>query len=406
MPATVSAVRSSGVLLHVTSLPSGRLDEDAYRFVDWLVAAGQSWWQVLPLHPPDAVGSPYASASAFAGWDGLLALSAPSPAAQDEAKPEITGAWLDEWVAFAGEAQRERQQLFQREWLALRRYANARGIHLIGDIPLYVDGGSVDVAAHPQLFDHDLRAGAAPSSTHPNGQVWGMPVYDWAANAAESYAWWLDRLARELELFDLVRIDHFRGLVKFWAIPAGEDDPLAGSWYPGPGRDLFEAARRRLDGLPFILENLGLITPDVDELQAQLGLPGMNVVTRGRADAGHPAEWRDDSVLYTSTHDSDTLMGWWSSTGRALFSELARGARPGQDEHAALLERALTTPNPLVIVSAQDVLGLGSEARMNTPGTVRPHNWTWQLSRALDERQAEQLRHLTERSGRLPQSKS
>ena len=211
-------VRSSGVLLHVTSLPSGRLDEDAYEFVDWLVEAGQSWWQLLPLHIPDELGSPYSSSSAFAGFEGLLSLPGSrhyDSGEGDEGAPQ--GAWVEEWVQFAGESERRAQTRFQREWLALRSYANERGIRLIGDIPLYVAGNSCDAIAHPSLFDRSVVAGASPSQNHPEGQRWGMPVFDWPEHARTGFAWWLARLERELELFDLLRIDHFRGLVKYWS---------------------------------------------------------------------------------------------------------------------------------------------------------------------------------------------
>ena len=396
MTSVLGGVRSSGVLLHVTSLPSGCLDEEAYRFVDWLVEAGQSWWQLLPLHIPDSHGSPYASRSAFAGYDGLLAPPG-SPyhddGAGDEGAPE--GAWLDEWIAFAGEDERRAQTRFQREWLALKRYANERGVRLIGDIPLYVAGDSCDALTHPELFDRSVVAGAAPSLNHPEGQRWGMPVFDWTAHAADGYAWWLSRLERELELFDLLRIDHFRGLVKFWELPLDEPDPANGFWGDGPGMAFFDAARERLGGLPFILEDLGHITPDVVELREALGLPGMNVVARV-ADI----DWRTDSVLYTSTHDSETLAQWWQRWGRENQPRLAAHRKPGESEHRALLQNVLAVENALVVIPAQDLLGLGAEGRMNRPGTVNGSNWKWKLDRPLTSEQARLLREWTEDAGR------
>ena len=389
-------LRSSGVLLHVTSLPSGRLDDEAYRFVDWLVEAGQAWWQLLPLHIPDKLGSPYSSRSAFAGHVGLLA----PPGSQhyddgdgENGAPE--GNWLEEWVRFAGESERRAQTRFQREWLALRQYANERGIRLIGDIPLYVAGDSCDALTHPGLFDRSVVAGAAPSLNHPEGQRWGMPVFDWPAHAAEGYAWWLARLERELELFDLLRIDHFRGLVKFWELPLDEEDPSQGFWGEGPGMAFFDAARERLGGLPLILEDLGHITPDVVALREAVGLPGMNVVARV-ADA----DWRSDSVLYTSTHDSDTLAGWWQRWGRANQPHLAAGAVSAVDEHRALLQNVLAAENELVVIPAQDLLWLGSEARMNRPGTADGTNWRWKLEQPLSAAQAIWLAELTANAGR------
>jgi 4-alpha-glucanotransferase len=223
-----------------------------------------------------------------------------------------------------------------------------------------------------------------------------MPVFDWPAHAADGFAWWLARLERELELFDLIRIDHFRGLVKFWQLPLDEPDPTKGSWGEGPGMAFFDAIRERFDGLPLILEDLGYITPDVIELREELGVPGMNVVARvGDID------WRSDSVIYTSTHDSDTLMGWWNRWGRENQPQLASGATSAASEHDALLEHVLATDNELVVIPAQDLLGLGSDARMNRPGTVDPRNWGWKLEEPLSLEQAEWLSGLTASAGRL-----
>ncbi len=392
---TVSS-RSSGVLLHVTSLPSGRLDEEAYRFVDWLVAAGQSWWQLLPVSIPDELRSPYSSPSAFAGHEGLL--SSPSSEHHDSgagAEGWPRGSWLDEWVQYAGEPERRAQVRFQREWLALKHYANERGVRLIGDIPLYVAGDSCDVAAHPALFDSSVVAGAAPSRNHPDGQRWGMPVFHWPSHAADGYAWWLARLERQRELFDLLRLDHFRGLVHFWNLPLDEEDPTKGSWGEGPGMAFFDAVRAQFGGLPLIVEDLGFITPDVIALREALGVPGMNVVARVAE-----LDWRSDSVLYTSTHDSDTLAGWWQRWGRENQPQLAAGAVSEADEHRALLQNVLAVENELVIIPAQDLLWLGSEARMNRPGTVAESNWAWRLDTSLTDEQAAWLAELTVTAGR------
>ncbi len=396
MTGVFHGTRSSGVLLHITSLPSGRLDEDAYAFVDWLVEAGQSWWQLLPLHIPDGHGSPYSSRSAFAGWEGLLAPAGSRYRDDGEGgKGAPEGRWLEEWVAFAGEDERRAQTRFQREWLALKRYANERGIRLIGDIPLYVSGDSCDALTHPDLFDRAMVAGAAPSLNHPEGQKWGMPVFDWPVHAATGFAWWLARIERELELFDLLRIDHFRGLVHFWQLPPHEQDPSQGSWGEGPGKAFFDAIRERVGGLPLIVEDLGHITPDVEALREALNLPGMNVASRIAA-----SDWRTDSVLYTSTHDSDTLKGWWERWGRENRPQLAAGARGRDDEFRAVLRNVLAADNELVILQAQDLLGLGSEARMNRPGTVGNGNWKWRLERPFTSSQAKLLAEWTAGAGR------
>ena len=243
-----------------------------------------------------------------------------------------------------------------------------------------------------------MVAGAAPSLNHPEGQRWGMPVFDWPAHAATGFAWWLARIERELELFDLLRIDHFRGLVKFWELPPDEDDPSRGIWGEGPGMAFFDAIRERIGGLPLILEDLGHITPDVVELRDALDLPGMNVVARVS-----DIDWRTDSVLYTSTHDSDTLAGWWNRWGREHQPQLAAGASSREGEHRALLQNVLAVPNELVVIPAQDLLGLGSEARMNRPGTVGNGNWRWRLEQPFTAAQAAKLAEWTAAAGRKAQ---
>ena len=214
--------RSSGVLLHVTSLPDGRLGREAYRFVDWLAAAGQSWWQVLPLGPPDRYGSPYKARSAFAAWPGLLAEPrAPVSSAELIDFRERNGWWIEDWERFSrGDAVAD-QVRFEREWSALQSYALERGVRLLGDIAIYVAPGSADHRAHPELFQEGLVAGAPPDVYSDTGQLWGNPLYEWPAVSRRRYRWWVQRLRRTLELFDLARIDHFRGFVAYWAVPAG-----------------------------------------------------------------------------------------------------------------------------------------------------------------------------------------
>ena len=304
--------RSSGVLLHVTSLPGGRLGSEAYRFVDWLVEAGQSWWQVLPLNPPDPFGSPYTSSSAFACWNGLLDRpEAPVKPAENRDFRVRQGYWARDWERYAGPGALDDQVRFEREWQALRRYATEHGIRLIGDIPIYVAGDGAETEFHPELFDRDLVAGAAPDVSHPEGQLWGQPVYDWRAMRREGYRWWIERFRRTLELVDVARVDHFRGFVAYWAVPRGAKSPLEGGWHRGPGAALFEAVERELGRLPLIAEDLGIITPAVDRLRSGLGLLGMRIVGRGfvkrhrhrHAVAAHV----EDAVVYTGTHDHPTL---------------------------------------------------------------------------------------------------
>jgi 4-alpha-glucanotransferase len=403
--------RASGVLLHVTSLPTGRLGRDAYEFVDWLVDAGQSWWQVLPLNPPDAFGSPYTSSSAFAGWRGLLAKpDAPVSAAEIRRFKARHAYWAADWEQYAGGGAVADQVRFQREWGALRTYAREHGIHLIGDLPIYVAEDSAETAAHPALFARDLVAGAAPDVSHPDGQLWGQPVYDWRAMRQEGYRWWVERFRRTIELVDVARIDHFRGFVAYWAIPRGAPSPLEGRWYRGPGAALFEAVERELGHLPLIAEDLGLITPAVDRVRKQLGLLGMRILGRGfvrrhrhrHAVAAHV----EDAVVYTGTHDHPTMAGWLGSASAhdlALAErDLAAAGIQDDDLEWALVRLALSSCARIAILPMQDVLGLGDEARMNHPGTVGNGNWQWRLEPGqLTAGLAAKLREATVESRRL-----
>ena len=375
-------------MLHPTSLPSGKLDADAYRFVDWLAAAGQSWWQVLPLGPPDEVASPYAAASAFAAWNGFLAEPGAKVTSEErEAFRRRHSFWAPDWEA-EGEDLAD-QVRFEREWSALRSYGGQRGVRLIGDIPIYVAWHSVDHRSHPELFLEGLVAGAPPDDLGPRGQHWGNPLFDWDAHARQGYRWWIERLRRTFQLFDLTRLDHFRGFASFWAIPAGEQDARKGRWLPGPGAKPFRAAEAELGRLPVIAEDLGLITPDVEELRDRLGFPGMVVMLwafGGPADNPHRLEnHREGQVVYTSTHDTETIAG----------------AFPDRDSWR-LIELALSSRAALAMVPLQDVLGLGNEARMNRPG-VRYGNWRWKLEAGqLTDELARELSAVTAGSGRSP----
>jgi 4-alpha-glucanotransferase len=382
----VELSRSSGIVLHPTSLPGGRLGAEAYAFVDWLEAAGQSWWQVLPLGPPDEYGSPYASSSAFAAWDGLLAEpEGPVDAAELASFRERNPYWAGDWERWGGDL--ADQVRFEREWTALREFAQARGVRLIGDVPMYPAWDSVDHRSHPGLFLDGLLAGAPPDALGPKGQQWGNPVFDWEAMALDGYRWWIERLRRTFQLVDLTRIDHFRGFAAFWAIPEGAADARAGDWLPGPGAALFHAAERELGELPVIAEDLGLITPDVEELRDELGFPGMAVLLwafTGPKDNPHRLEnHRERQVVYTTTHDTETL----------------RGAFPRRNRRR-LLELALSSRAALCMIPAQDVLDLGSESRMNHPGEPLG-NWAWRLEPgALTPELAAALRARTAAAGR------
>ncbi len=407
----IDAPRSSGVQLHVTSLPSGRLGADAYSFVDWLARAGQSWWQVLPLGPPDRYHSPYKARSAFAAWPGLLAEpAAPVSAAERLEFHDRNAYWLADWEGFAGRGAIDDQVRFDREWGALRRYAHDRGIRLFGDVAIYVAPGSADHLAHPELFQSGAVAGAPPDAYAKTGQLWGNPLYDWPALRRRRYRWWADRLRRTFALFDLIRIDHFRGLVAYWAVPSGARTAAGGSWKRGPGRALFRALEEQLGTLPLVAEDLGVITPPVEALRDELGLPGMIVIQFGFGGEDPASPHRlenhlENRIVYTGTHDNDTARGWYESLADGVRAEVDDALnRAGVGERQpwwALIRYAFSSPARVAMVQAQDVLGLGSAARMNMPGRASA-SWRWKLETgALTPALARRLREITEAAGRL-----
>lgn len=398
--------RSSGVQLHISSLPGATLGKPAYDFIDWLAEAGQSWWQLLPLGPPDRRGSPYKARSAFAACPGFL--SAPrsrvSRAALSEFR-ERHAYWIGGWERFGTV---EDQVRFEREWSGLRRYAAERGVRLLGDVAFYVAPGSADRRAHPELFQAGSVAGVPPDAFSDTGQLWGNPLYDWDALKRSGYRWWVERVRRTLELFDMVRLDHFRGFVSYWAVLAGERTALRGRWRRGPGRGLFEVVGNELGGLPFLAEDLGVITAPVRRLRDELGLPGMLVLQFGfepRAPKSphRPSNHVEHRFIYTGTHDHDTARGWYESLDPTRRRLVARYGISDPEPWWALIRLAFASPARVAIVQAQDLLGLGSDARMNDPGRPgRRANWHWRLQDgALTPALARRLREATEEAGRL-----
>ncbi len=403
--------RATGVQLHPTSLPGGRLGAEAFAFVDWLAEAGQTWWQTLPLGPVGEGGSPYKAPSAFAGSPTLLAEpDAPVSAAELDALREREAYWLPDWEAFAGDGAGEDQVRFDREWGALRAYAAERGVRIIGDLPIYVAAAG----AWDRVFNvHRVwAAGVPPDAFTDAGQLWGNPLYDWPAMRRRKYRWWVERLRRTSQLVDLSRIDHFRGFVAYWSVPDGDEDARGGHWKRGPGRALFDAISAELGDLPLVAENLGEITEPVERLRHELSLPGMAVM-QFAFDPGEPKSpyklerHEEDDIVYTGTHDHDTARGWVETLGpesREEFeSELARVGIDDEEPWWALVRLTMSSRCRTSMIQLQDVLGLGSEARMNTPGTVGPQNWTWRMSPdALTPELAARLHAATEAAGRLP----
>jgi 4-alpha-glucanotransferase len=418
--------RRAGVLLHLGSL-EGALGSGGRAFIDWLADAGFSVWQILPLGPTGADGSPYWVRSDFAGSPAFLDRSElpqvmPAEYAAFVAEAEY---WLDDYALFevlsdvhsgaawwtwpadvrdrvpsaldriehdlAAELQRTKREQFDFfvQWRRLRDHARLRGVRILGDLPFYVAPHSAETWARREQFQLDAAgrpaavAGVPPDYFSETGQLWGNPLYDWRAMRHDNFAYWRERVLAQLQRVDLLRIDHFRALAAHWAVPAGAADARGGSWHLTPGEDLLRVLMDELGDLPILAEDLGLITDDVVALRKGFGLPGMRVLQfafSGEGDNPHlPHMHEHDSVVYTGTHDNDTTVGWYGSlteeTRRQVDSLLrvAPGAMP-----EALIRGALGSVGQLAIIPAQDLLGLGSEARLNTPGTVSD-NWRWRL---------------------------
>jgi 4-alpha-glucanotransferase len=303
------------------------------------------------------------------------------------------------------------QFLFQRQWGALKRHANERGVAIMGDIPIYVARDSAEVWANqPQfLIDEngfpDVVAGVPPDMFSSTGQLWGNPCYDWETMARDGYSWWLSRFRRTLELTDIIRVDHFRGFAAGWQVRYGRENAIHGEWAPGPGRDLFDAVGRELGELPIVVEDLGVITPDVVALRESLGYPGMKVLQFAfdgdPNNAYLPHNYTSNAMVYTGTHDNDTTAGWYASADEKIQQRARRYARGSSDRiHWDLVQLAWGSVATLACSPAQDILGLGSEARMNVPGRARG-NWGWKLENLTGlKRRAAALRDITELFGR------
>jgi len=305
------------------------------------------------------------------------------------------------------------QFLFFEQWRRVREAAAERGISVIGDVPIYVAYDSADVWAHRELFqlDTDGRsrnvAGVPPDYFSASGQLWGNPVYDWNKAEATAYAWWIDRIKSNLRMTDIIRLDHFRGFAQYWQVPSDHATAISGSWAPGPGGKLFAALRNALGVLPLVAEDLGLITEDVNELRRSQGFPGMKVLQFGfsEVDSPHlPHNFTAETIVYTGTHDNDSTLGWFSTLNESERSRLDRYLRSTHYVHRELTECAYKSVAVLAVIPLQDVRGLGSEARMNTPG-FPAENWSWRANSTdfnLDD--ARWLREIAELTGRIKPS--
>jgi 4-alpha-glucanotransferase len=494
--------RGSGILLHLTSLPSpfgiGDMGPWAYRFADFLSEAKQSFWQILPLNPTDADhgNSPYHSISAFACnvWlispellvqDGLLAesdLESSPDFPQDRLDYRAVYAykkalfvrayqrfqterdshdyerfclenayWLDDFALFLAlksrfngqvwvewpEGIRDRkpealeslkkelmeklekekflQYIFFKQWIALKEYCNQRGIQIFGDMPIYVDYDSADLWKHPELFKLDQQkkpyvvAGVPPDYFSETGQLWGNPIYRWDMMKKNGYDWWIGRIRHNLELFDLVRIDHFRGIVAYWEVPAAENTAINGRWIEAPAMDFFNHVAKKFPYLPIIAEDLGIITPDVREVMQHFDLPGMKLLLFAFGEdlptnPYIPHNIPKNCVAYTGTHDNNTARGWFekeatSEDKKRLFRYLGRKVA-AEELHWELIRLVMMSAADMAILPMQDLLGLGEEARMNRPAT-REGNWLWRLEAdQLTPSLSTKLREMTQIYGR------
>ena len=446
--------RRCGVLLHPTAFlggaQQGALGASAFAFIDWLADAGFTVWQMLPLGPTGADGSPYWARSDHAGNPRLIDPDA-EPAGGSEAFEAFCRAqshWLEDYALFEALAvaqegkpwwewplplrDREPQALdharvqgaahchrvkreqwfFDDQWRRLRAHAQWRGVRLFGDLPIYVAPDSVSVWANRAQFQLDERglpravAGVPPDYFAADGQLWGNPLYDWDRMREDGFAFWRERIREQLARFDLLRIDHFRGLAAYWAVPNGERTARNGEWRDAAGRDMLEAVLREQPDLPVVAEDLGVITPDVDALRRDFGMPGMRVLQfafgGGAANPHLPHNHGLDTVVYTGTHDNDTTVGWYAQLDDAARRHLADYLGLWDDDGPdALIRAALASVAQLAVLPMQDILRLGSDARLNLPGTVNG-NWVWRFSPdALSPALAGQYRELNALYGRL-----
>jgi len=475
----VNLERSSGILLHPTSLPSrggiGDFGPAAHEFVEFLASARQRLWQVLPLNPVGFGNSPYASISAFAGNPLLISLerlaergwiaperlnslpdeqgrvnfeqvkSSKLPLMREAAENFLRKAvgkprhrfdqfrhenawWLDDFVLFGvlrhqfpGKSwnewpseiarrqpealERKRRELaswldvasviqffFYEQWQALRAHCARYGVRIIGDVAIFVNYDSADVWTHPDIFrlngslEPEVVAGVPPDAFSSTGQRWGNPLYRWDVLKQRGYEWWIQRMRWATTTCDIVRLDHFRGFEACWEIPAHELTAVNGRWVKGPEDDLFKALRDALGDLPFIAEDLGLITAEVHALRERLRVPGMRVMQFGFGDRGAhiylPHRFEPHTVVYTGTHDNDTTLGWWQNIASREEKRYA-SAYLGPTEDGiqwAFIRAAEDSVASFCVVPLQDVLGLGSDARMNIPSS-NDGNWGWRFHR-------------------------
>ncbi len=408
--------KKKGVLCHLTSLPNQNL-EDAKKFIAILSENNVNAWQMLPITPPDNHNSPYASSSAFAGWDELITSNNQVSAKEDSY-------WIDDWALFCsikshfndipwtkwpielrdrhpdalaewrGKAEYKskilNQNKFQAGWDELHNFANKKNVSLIGDVPIFVAHDSADVWAHRHLFQLEddgnpsLVSGVPPDYFSEDGQKWGTVLYQWDAHENENYKWWKERISRMLNLFDVIRIDHFRGFHSAWAIPIEDEHARNGFWQEGPGQKIIEEIIETAGSSNRIIaEDLGIIPQEVIELREKNKLKGMAILQFGfegdlSKNPHFPKNIKPDLVVYTGTHDNDTTKSWLENLDQNSFSRIKNIADTEEINVDTIIKLALSSNSELVIIPLQDILKLDSKSRMNTPGTIE-NNWKWKF---------------------------
>ena len=404
-----------GILCHLTSLPNGKIS-DGDKFLQYLKDNNYSKWQFLPLTPPDKHKSPYASPSAFAGHYGICSGDVIGDLSDEDY-------WLEDWALFATITEHypgknwtqwpeelrnrdpdalakwrekispeiRRQGVFQHEWLLMKDKASKMGIDLIGDLPIFISHHSADVWANPELFQLDenglptVVAGVPPDYFSETGQKWNTVLYNWAEHEKTNWRWWKERMARMLRLFDVVRIDHFRGFHSAWAVPREAEDGVIGQWQEAPKEKIVKALVDVAgDESRIIAEDLGIIPQEVIDLRLQFNLRGMAILQFGFGkdcdkSPHHPSNINSMQIVYTGTHDNDTLLGWWESSNDVIKANVRSITGNSEDVVGSMINVAKECAAPMCIIPLQDILRLDSSGRMNVPG-VEQGNWLWRFA--------------------------
>lgn len=411
---TQTLQRGCGVLLHISSLPDGNFSRSAFDFIDFLAKAGVKYWQILAAGPTGGSDSPYSPLSVFAGNPKFIDHSRVSTDGEKlKAFTKENKYWLESFVAFMEKREPETNHALLQfqyfiQWAELRKYANDRGIKIIGDVPIYTAMDSADVFGFQEQFDFGGVAGVPPDYFSEAGQLWGNPIYNWKQMARDRYKWWIARMKQMALRYDIVRIDHFRAFDTYYKIPVGANDAKTGTWLKGPGKKIFKAIEAAVPGLEIILEDLGDLTKSVIELRDQTGFPGMKVMQFGfdgvKTNEHLPNNYTKNCVGYIGTHDNDTFVGFLKSaskeTRERVDEYLSSEFLSAKDATRLAIENILASKADIVILTMQDLLFQDSSHRMNTPG-YGLGQWKYRISaKDLSSDLCEYLALLIERSGR------